>query len=94
MNLNFLKIETLTDLIGKYNLSWFTTLSLTVFSPEIDVFFPIISQIALLFFAQLIAFFVDFARLKWLSERRKTVVNQVKNEIKTEIFDENEKPIL
>lgn len=88
MNLSFLKIETLTDLVGKYNLSWFTTISLTVFTPEIDVFLPFISQIALLFFAQLIAFFVDFAHLKWLNERRKTTIEQIKNDIEVKIKDE------
>ncbi|UBB90229.1 hypothetical protein J4771_02410 [Candidatus Kaistella beijingensis] len=84
MNYDFIKINNITDLIGKFNLSWFSTITLTFATPLIEQFLPIITQIVLFFSIQLIAFFVDFARLKWLSEKRNSTIKQVKEEIQIE----------
>lgn len=81
--MSFLKITTPTELIGKFNISWFATISLTAINPVLEVFLPVFTQLCLLAGVQIISILIDAARLKWLSEKRKTTISQIRDEIKT-----------
>ena len=81
MGFSFLKIQTFTDFVGKYNLSWFATISLTAFSPLLDAFLPVITQLSLLAGVQIFSLIADAIRLKFLNQNAKTKISQKENKI-------------
>lgn len=91
MDLNILKIHSPIELIGKFNLSWGSTMAMTALTPVMDAFLPVITQLTLLILSQVFIFFVDWARLKYLADRRKSTIEQVKNEISVKDSPEDEK---
>lgn len=93
MNLEFLKIHSLSDLLTKYNVSWLTSAGLTLSGPSLEIYLPIIIQVLFIIFTQLFAIAVDFLRLKYLAQKSKTTlkVNGDKLEVKTEFYDQADK---
>lgn len=69
MNYDFLKVHDFTEIFTKYNFSWLGSVSM-VGLLQIDTFFPVISQIVLLLGTQLILFVADFARNKWIADKK------------------------
>lgn len=92
MNLDFLKISGFPDLLTKFNFSWLTSAGLTLLTPSIELVLPVIIQIAFILCSQLIAFGVDFMRLRYLSQKTKTTVEKKDSEIELKTtFDEENK---
>lgn len=79
--LRFLKITEPTELFYKFNFSWFATISLTAFSPLLDAFLPVITQLSLLAGVQIFSLIADAIRLKWLNQNSKTKISQKENKI-------------
>lgn len=83
--INTIKIQNPSEIFGKYIVSWGGTFMLTI-GEEYKPFLPVATQIALLLFSQTILFGFDFARLKFLNERRKRTIKQVDDKI--EVLEE------
>ncbi|SEF62000.1 hypothetical protein SAMN05421847_0470 [Halpernia humi] len=82
----FIKLSSLQDVFQKHPFSLISTLGLTgVFS--LEFFYPIISQIVLILVVQIIAFFSDLARYKFMNQKRKTSIKQKDNKIDIESTD-------
>lgn len=82
----FIKLTSLQDVFHKHPFSFVSTLGLTgVFS--LEFFYPIISQIVLILVVQIIAFFADLARFKFMNQKRKTTIKQKDNKIDFESTD-------
>lgn len=79
--LRFLKVTEPADLLYKFNFSWFATISLTAFSPLLDAFLPVITQLALLAGVQIFGLIADAIRQKWLNQTVKTKISQKENKI-------------
>ena len=94
MNLDFLKINSVTDGLEKFNLSWLTAGGLTVVGSTIELYIPILLQFAFIFVTQFLAFGVDFLRLKYLNQKTKTTVSGTEKKIKinTEFEEEKKEP--
>ena len=93
MNFDFLKISSVSDILGKYNVSWLTTGWLTITAPSLDIYLPIIIQLTFIVFTQAVAFAVDFLRLRYLSQKTVTKVTVEENKVELEtkkIDEENE----
>ncbi|MGA9213166.1 hypothetical protein [Kaistella sp.] len=74
MDLEFLKISSVVDGVEKFNLSWLTSIGLTIASPSLEIYFPFVIQFLLIVLSQIVAFGVDFIRLKILSQKSLTKV--------------------
>ena len=79
--LRFLKVSEPADLLYKFNFSWFATISLTAFSPWVDAFLPVITQLSLLAGVQIFSLIADAIRLKFLNQNSKTKISQKENKI-------------
>ena len=79
--LRSLKITEPTELFYKFNFSWFATISLTAFSPLLDAFLPVITQLSLLAGVQIFSLIADAIRLKFLNQNAKTKISQKENKI-------------
>lgn len=85
MNLDFLKINSIPDLLQKYNFSWLTTAGLTLAIPKLELLLPIIIQVLFIVFTQLFAIAIDYLRLKYLSQSSKTKININDNKLNVDI---------
>ena len=96
MNWDILKISSVADLLQKYNVSWLTTAGLTLTAPKMEIYLPIIIQLTLIIFTQVIAFAVDFLRLRFLSQKTitKVIVEENKVELETKKIDEENENFL
>lgn len=84
MNLNRIKINNLEEIFMKFNGSWIFTGISVIITPELQLFLPVISQIILLVVGQMFMFFIDFMRLKYLNEKRKSKLIQDEQKISVE----------
>ena len=84
MNFNFLKIDNISDLLSKYSTSWLTTAGLTIATPKMEIYLPLLIQFAFIILTQMVAFGVDFLRLVYLKQKSKTKIFIEANKVNIE----------
>lgn len=84
-------VNNISDVFEKFKISWLTSFGLTIATPKLELYLPIVLQVLFIVFTQLFSILVDRLRLKYLSQKTitKVIIQENKVDLETTEINEN-----